>query len=66
MPRFDSAVYNWLVHKGFFSYGGCSSMVEHWTVAPRAEGSNPFTHPISRVLIKPCARYYILSISIVG
>lgn len=27
-------------------YGGCSSAVEHWIVAPVVAGSNPVSHPI--------------------
>src|SRR5207248_11336448 len=27
-------------------YGGCSSMVEHWTVTPGVAGSSPVSHPI--------------------
>ena len=30
-------------------YGGYSSMVEHWTVAPSVAGSNPVTHPASAI-----------------
>ena len=29
-------------------YGGCSSVVEHWIVAPVVAGSIHVTHPISR------------------
>src|SRR5205085_7236390 len=28
------------------AYGGCSSMVEHWTVTPGVAGSSPVSHPI--------------------
>src|SRR5579884_707688 len=28
-----------------FLYGGCSSRVEHWTVAPGVGGSKPLIHP---------------------
>ena len=32
--------------------GGCSSMVEHWTVAPVVAGSSPVIHPIFPALIR--------------
>gem|GEM_PF-6184205 len=31
---------------GCEAYGGCSSAVEHWTVAPVVAGSNPVSHPL--------------------
>src|SRR3954468_16749326 len=31
--------------RGRRSHGGCSSMVEHWTVTPGVAGSSPVSHP---------------------
>ena len=35
---------------------GVAQLVEHWVVAPVAEGSSPFTHPIPLFISAPVAQ----------